>query len=278
MIIYAQSFEYLVKKREKMKKIFFTILATIIIPFSLAHAKTVEHEFTAILGIFNASDTNFTYTLTPQNYAIYSQVNTAGIFDSIYPFQAIYSTTGKIKNNELETRSYKYKSKSLFNKRTRELVYDKSGKPLYRLSTKNNTVKKVEIEPDESHKNTTDLQTVFAKLAKQYTELKFCNSRMEVFDGKKRFSVIFKDEGQETLHSNEYSPFAGKATKCSMYIDKLNSKDDDLMWKLTSKHPVYFWIMEDKESKMPFIAHILVEDTPLGRLDVYTKNITVKDK
>ena len=101
---------------------------------------------------------------------------------------------------------------------------------------------------------------------------------MEVFDGKRRFDVIFKDEGQDTLSKNEYSPFSGNATKCSMYIDKLNSKDDDLMWELTSKHPVYFWIMEDKESKMPFIAHVLVEDTPLGRLDVYTKNITVKDK
>ena len=160
---------------------------------------------------------------------------------------------------------------------TKELVYNNNGEPVYRLSSKNDKSKKVEITPDLNNKDTTDLQTVFAKLAKQYNELKFCDSRMEVFDGKRRFDVIFKDEGEDELTANEYSPFKGNAKKCSMYIDKLNSKDDDLMWELTSKHPVYFWIMEDKESKLPFIARVSVEDTPLGRLDVYTQNISIKD-
>lgn len=258
-----------------MKKIplYFALLFTV----SDVQAAVVEHDFTAILGVFNASDTKFTYELTPQNYAIRSEVKTAGVFDTLYPFKAIYSTTGNIKKKDFETTSYKYTSQSRFTKRTKELVYNDKGEPIYRLSSKNDKAKKVDITPDINNKDTTDLQTVFAKLAKQYNELKFCDSRMEVFDGKRRFDVIFKDEGQDTLQKNEYSAFEGPAAKCSMYIDKLNSKDDDLMWELTSKHPVYFWIMEDKESKMPFIAHVLVEDTPLGRLDVYTKNITIKD-
>lgn len=260
-----------------MKKIVL-LFCFLLINASIARAGIVEHNFTAILGVFNASDTKFTYELTPKDYAIRSEVKTAGVFDTLYPFKAIYSTTGNLKGKDFETTSYKYQSQSRFTKRTKELVYNDKGEPIYRLSSKNDESKRVEITPDINNKDTTDLQTVFAKLAKQYNELKFCDSRMEVFDGKRRFDVIFKDEGQDTLSKNEYSPFSGNATKCSMYIDKLNSKDDDLMWELTSKHPVYFWIMEDKESKMPFIAHVLVEDTPLGRLDVYTKNITVKDK
>ena len=258
-----------------MKKIYLFFLPLIVI--GEAQAALVEHDFTAILGVFNASDTKFTYELTPQNYAIRSEVKTAGVFDTLYPFKAIYSTTGNIKDKDFETTSYKYKSQSRFTKRTKELVYNDKGEPIYRLSSKNDESKRVDITPDVNNKDTTDLQTVFAKLAKQYNELKFCDSRMEVFDGKRRFDVIFKDEGQDTLQKNEYSSFEGPATKCSMYIDKLNSKDDDLMWELTSKHPVYFWIMEEEQSKMPFIARVSVEDTPLGRLDVYTKNITVKD-
>ncbi len=260
-----------------MKKIYIAALFLLFFT-TIARAKTVEHDFTAILGVFNASDTKFTYALTPSDYAIRSEVKTAGLFDTLYPFKAVYSTTGNIKDKDFETTSYKYHSQSRFTKRTKELVYNDKGEPIYRLSSKNDKKKKVEITPDINNKDTTDLQTVFAKLAKQYNELKFCDSRMEVFDGKRRFDVIFKDEGQDELPPHELSPFAGPAAKCSMYIDKLNSKDDDLMWELTSKHPVYFWIMEDKETNMPFIARVLVEDTPLGRLDVYTKNITVKDK
>ncbi len=258
--------------KKKVLTFFFLMILT-----STARATTIEHNFTAILGIFNASDTTFTYSLTPQDYAIRSEVRTAGLFDTLYPFKAVYSTTGKINEQDFETTSYKYTSQSRFTKRTKELVYNNNGEPVYRLSSKNDKSKKVEITPDLNNKDTTDLQTVFAKLAKQYNELKFCDSRMEVFDGKRRFDVIFKDEGEDELTANEYSPFKGNAKKCSMYIDKLNSKDDDLMWELTSKHPVYFWIMEDKESKLPFIARVSVEDTPLGRLDVYTQNISIKD-
>ena len=100
---------------------------------------------------------------------------------------------------------------------------------------------------------------------------------MEVFDGKRRFDVIFKDEGIEELPANEYSDISGKAAKCSMYIDKLGSKEDDLLWELTSDRPIYFWLMEDKDKKMPFIARISINETPLGKLDAYAKKITIKD-
>ena len=96
---------------------------------------------------------------------------------------------------------------------------------------------------------------------------------MQVFDGKRRFDTIFKDEGTEEISANEYSPYAGTAHKCSMYIDKLLNDGDDLLWELTSEKPIVFWILEDKESKLPFIARIEVEDTPLGRLLAYTQTI-----
>lgn len=241
-------------------------------------AFTVEHDFTVILGIFNASDTNFSYSLSPQEYSVSSEVATAGMFNTLYPFKAIYATTGKIKKNDMETTSYKYQSQSRFTKRTKQLIYDNSGNPIYRLSSKNDQEKKVNIDQNLNSKDTTDLQTVFAKLSRQYNKVKFCDSRMEVFDGKRRFDVIFKDEGIEDLTPDgKYFNFSGKASKCSMYIDKLNSKDDDLMWELTSERPIYFWIMEDAKTKHPFIAKISVEETPLGKLDVYAKNITVKE-
>ena len=260
-----------------MKKILLTIPFIFAIFIKSASAFTVEHNFAVILGVFNASDTRFSYSLSSDSYAVNSEVKTAGLFDSLYPFKALYSTTGKIKKDEFETTSYKYQSQSRFNKRSKELIYDNNGIPLYRISSKNDKSKKVDIENNINNNDTTDLQTVFAKLAKQYNEVKFCDSRMEVFDGKRRFSVIFKDEGIEEISASEHSNIHGKAAKCSMYIDKLNSKEDDLLWELTSERPVYFWIMETSNKKIPFIAKISINETPLGKLDVYTKNITIKD-
>mgnify|MGYP000763921705 FL=1 len=199
------------------------------------------------------------------------------MFNALYPFKANYATTGKIVNGNFETTGYHYDSQSRFNKRTKELVYDDNGMPLYRISSKNDKTKKVEIEQNADNRDTTDLQTVFAELARQYNNVKFCDSRMQVFDGKRRFDVIFRDEGKERLVANEYSPYGGDAAKCSMYIDKLGAKGDDLLWELSSDRPIYFWLLEDSEKHKPFIARISIDDTPLGRLNVYTNKVTVKD-
>ncbi len=240
-----------------------------------AHSTTVEHEFTVIIGPFDASRTMFSYSLNKASYKIESTVRTAGMFNTLYPFRADYMTSGNINNGKLQTRHYYYRSKSRFNRRSKELVYNEKGMPVYRISSKNDKEKKVAIEESPDNVGTTDLQTVFAALSKQYNDVKFCDSRMQVFDGKRRFDVIIKDEGKEEISAGQYSSFHGTAAKCSMYIDKLNSKDDDMLWELTSERPIYFWILE--EQGHPFIARVMVENTPLGRLDAYTSKVTIKE-
>lgn len=259
-----------------MKKTYL-LLSFLLALSSNAHAFSVEHDFTVFIGPFNASKTNFEYALSPAAYSVKSTVKTFGVFDTLYPFEANYATNGKIKNQDLETQSYKYKSKSRFNRRSKELIYNDQGIPVYRLSSKNGREKKVDIAQNAHNQDTTDLQTVFAELARQYNQVKFCDSRMEVFDGKRRFDVIFKDEGKEELKADKNFPFQGTAAKCSMYIDSLGSKGDDLLWDVTSDAPIYFWILEDEQYKLPFIAKIEIESTPLGKLRVYTNNIKIKE-
>lgn len=259
-----------------MKKTLFTLFSLLCLCRE-ADAFSVTHDFTVFIGPFNASQTSFTYALSPDSYAVASKVKTFGLFDTLYPFEARYATTGHIKNGKLETTSYKYQSQSRFTKRKKELIYNEQGVPVYRISSKNDKEKKVEITPDPKNNETTDLQTVFAELARQYNQVKFCDSRMEVFDGKRRFDVIFKDEGKEELAPNQFSPLTGTASKCSMYIDKLGSEGDDLLWQFTSDRPIYFWILADEKTGIPFIAHIEVEETPLGKMNVYTHNITIEE-
>ena len=243
---------------------------------SNAFSYSVEHKFMVTIGPFEASKTGFTYTLSPDSYKVESVAETFGIFDTLYPFRANYFTSGKINQQDFITSDYHYISKSRFNTRTKKLIYNEKGLPTQRISSKNDNQKKVTIVDKPENQDTTDLQTVFAELARQYSIYKFCDSRMRVFDGKRRFDVIFRDEGQEELIPNQYSNISGKATKCSFHIDKLDSKGDDLLWKVTSDRPVYFWLMEDAKQK-PFIARISLEKTPLGPLDVYTTEVKIKD-
>ena len=62
-----------------------------------------------------------------------------------------------------------------------------------------------------------------------------------------------------------------------MYIDKLGSEGDDLLWQFTSDRPIYFWILADEKSGIPFIARVEVEDTPLGKMNIYTNKATIEE-
>ena len=266
--------------KEKLKNMFKRLLfaSFLLCAAHSAAANGLKHDFIVHIGPFDAGRTSFEYNFTPRTYEARSSVETNGLFDLLYPFKAQYLTSGLIRGDEsFQTKVYKYHSQTRSNYRTKEMIYDDKGLPVYRLSSKNDSHRKVDISYDPKNEGTTDLQTVFANIARQYTELRFCDSRMEVFDGKHRFAVVFKDEGDENLTASEISPFGGRAHKCSLYIDKLNNEGDDLLWQITSERPIYFWILEDQTSRLPFIARVNIPDTPLGELNVYTGKITIKD-
>lgn len=257
------------------KKItYLSLFATLF--FSLpVNALSVKHNFNAFIGPFNASIADFEYQLDNKKYAVKSKIKTHGLFDTLYPFEAIYSTTGFLKKNKMQTDTYKYQSQSRFSKRTKDVIYSSQGIPLQIISSKNGREKIKKVNTTENIDDTTDLQTVVASIANQYNKVKNCNAKMRIFDGKRRFDVIFEDLGTDNIKKDENSPFYGEATKCSMYIDKLKEDGDDMLWQLTSDSPIYFWIMKDKNTQAPFIAKINVEDTPLGEMNVYTTNIEV---
>ena len=250
-------------------------LAVLFLLTTDAYAVAVKHHFDAIIGLFNASEADFTYSVDTAKYAVNSNISTKGLFDTLYPFAAEYSTSGKFDAGRMVTENYSYESQSRFTNRTKKVVYQ-NGIPLQSITTKNGKKKVKQIKKRNDVDNTTDLQSVMAAMAEQYTKKQDCNAVKKVFDGKRRYNVIFKDLGQEELEESELSPFFGKAIKCSMYIDRLKEHGNDMLWKMTSESPVYFWIMNDKETNVPFIARVKVNDTPLGDLTVYTTNIEVQ--
>lgn len=258
-----------------IKKIIVFLLIWGIFP-STARAISLKHHFSTTVGIFDAARADFEYDLSGGNYSVKSNIYTNGLFDTLYPFKAHYATTGLVKKHSMQTQTYSYQSQSRFSKRTKNVIYDNKGIPQKIVSTKNGKEKIKSIKNYSNIDDTTDLQTVVAKIAKQYTEQHHCNATMKVFDGKRRFNVIFKDLGQENIEQNQNSPYYGKAVKCSMYIDRLKEEGDDMLWKMTSDSPVYFWIMQDEKTQAPFIAKVYVEDTPLGEMIVYTTKTEVK--
>ena len=258
-----------------IKKLLLPVLF-VVLQSATASATEVKHYFDAVIGVFNAAGADFTYKIGTSAYATKSNIYTKGVFDTLYPFAARYATSGIFKNERMQTENYRYESQSRFNNRTKRVIYDGNGIPVKSISAKNGKEKTKDIIISTDVTDTTDLQSVFADVINQYTKTQRCAAVKKVFDGKRRYNVIFEDLGHEEVEKNKYSPYFGNAVKCSMYIDKLKELGNDMLWKMTSKSPVYLWILKDEKTNIPFIAKIMVEDTPLGQLNVYTKKIEVK--
>lgn len=257
-----------------VKKVLLAIIINILLTAEVG-AVSVKHHFDAVVGIFNAGEADFIYDIDNAKYAVNSKIYTKGIFDTLYPFEAKYSTSGRIEQNLMKTEHYSYESQSRFNKRTKNVVYSNEGIPLKSISTKNGKKREKQIKIKENVDNTTDLQSVMAAMARQYLQVGSCKGVRKVFDGKRRYNVLFEDLGQDWLEQDERSPYFGKALKCSMSIDRLKEESDDMLWKMTSDSPVYFWIMQEDKNGVPFIARVKVGETPLGEMTVYTNKIEV---
>ena len=104
-----------------MNKFITITLLTLFFP-NFAQAFSVKHDFFVTIGIFDASKTEFTYTLNKNNYKIFSKVMTNGFFNTIYPFEAKYTSSGIIKNSQMTTTDYNYESKSKYNSRTKLII------------------------------------------------------------------------------------------------------------------------------------------------------------
>lgn len=241
----------------------------------LVHA-AVEQQLNVRIGPFDAARVQMVYDIGKQDYAFASKVQTAGFFSKLHQFWAEYSSRGDIKNNKLITKDYRYTSQTKSHHRTKQLVFDESGKLDYRLSSKNHKPKKVDIELPDTPFDASDMQTVFSALVKQFQDNKFCAMQKTVFDGKKNYHITLEDEGKTVLQDSEI-PFNGEAWKCSLFIKSLDSEDDDLLLSTTADRPVYFWIMLDEKTKLPFLAKIEIDSTPLGRLKAYTTKVDIKD-
>ena len=61
------------------------------------------------------------------------------------------------------------------------------------------------------------------------------------------------------------------------YLDKQEILEDtDAGFLLNQDEPIYFWVLKDEKTKAWFIAKILIENTPFGKLQAVTTKIEVK--
>ena len=112
---------------------------------------------------------------------------------------------------------------------------------------------------------------MFGELAQKIIKKGNCDLEQYSFNGKKYAKSMVKTLKKEKIKTDY---FAGKALKCQYKQEIL--EDTDAGFLLNQDEPIYFWVLKDEKTKAWFVAKILIENTPFGKLQAVTTNIEVK--
>lgn len=236
-----------------------------------AFALEVTHKMSTSIGVFDACEQSLIYRFYgDKDYDIKTTLHTTGVFGTLYSFRAMYHAVGTYQKQNFKPQDYFYEAHSAFHDRTKEIVYN-DGVPQYRISTKDKSKRKDKIVVDEKYDSAIDLLSTFALLTEQVIRQNNCDMERYSFNGKKYTLSTVKSRGKEKIKTPY---FAGKALKCEYHLEVLD--DADAGFLLTKDVPIYFWVLRDEKSDAPFVAKIVVESTPFGKLESLTTEIEVK--
>ncbi|MBR5599012.1 MAG: DUF3108 domain-containing protein [Alphaproteobacteria bacterium] len=228
----------------------------------------LKQNFGIKVGVFDAGSVEVKYNSKNGAYVIETKVVTKNFFGKVYPFFAKYEAEGLEVSNGVKPVSYKTETVGRNHKRTKRIFYDKNGRGVKRIATKDGKISQRDIKDMPETADLSDLQSVFAEMIKNILKTGSCSLEREVYDDKKYYKVFIRDEGAE----NRWFEFLKKnenAYKCSVYIHNLKQNNDNILWDLSADRPINMWFVVDAKREVLEIYEIKIDKTMVGDIVVY---------
>lgn len=183
-----------------------------------------KNRFSVTYGIygggFQALNIDITYDLNKTDYDARMNAKPYGVLGKLLPWAGKYETKGIIKNATLIPIEHDRIS-AWRDDKSHVIMSYKNGQfsQLKEISDEKgkNSSRIVPVEQDLSQ-DTVDLVTAVTDMLVRSTDKNDCTYSKEVFDGRRRFRMTFKDEGTQNLVKSAVNIFGGTAHVCRMEL------------------------------------------------------------
>ena len=189
-------------------------------------------------GGMRALHASLAMNMTQEEYEVALDARTQGFIGKIFPWKGHYETLGTTDGDSLSPKEYK--SVSIWKKKAKQTRLEyKDGAFKAKHTLKNGkTTTQTKIK-DKLTKDTVDMLTGAVQLLQKTGHENGCNGSVPVFDGKRRFNLVFKDQGKDTIRKTKYSVFHGQAIKCIVEVEPVlgfKEKDKKRGWMAVQNH------------------------------------------
>ncbi len=185
-----------------------------------------EVEYDVYAGGIHAVRANMIMDFTQKGrYIMGFGAETRGFLGSIVPWSGTFETRGwslsgsphiripekhistAMWRDEEEVKTYSYDKEKGFLDLTTEYV---GKKP------------RTETPDEELTKGTTDIISATLMVMEQVSDGKPCEGNREIFDGKRRFKLIFHHKGYVMLEKTRYNAYEGPAVECVVEVEPVS--------------------------------------------------------
>lgn len=189
-----------------------------------AQNKAITAQYNVYAGGIHAVEAELLLQQESSKYSAKLATATRGLLGNLAPWSGVFETKGVVRKNnkspikhtatakwreDVETKTYQYQSNGAF-KAFQNIEEGKDKTP-------------EKIDPALTQ-NTIDVLTATWREMDRITAGKSCGGMSEIFDGERRFKLVFKTTGQEKLKANDYNIYQGSATVCTAEVEPKGGK------------------------------------------------------
>jgi hypothetical protein len=189
-------------------------------PASLAaDAPVVGLDYKIYIGGLEAVAATATIASAPSHYDVEIKAVTAGAIGRIFPWTIQIGSKGNVLGMTLQPLQHDQTSNFQGKDRSVTLVYDGHGGFVERKVAPDAHEDARDDVPADQTRDTLDIVSGVLAGLRNVDRTGSCNGRVPVFDGRRRFDLVYSDDGHEKLEASGVATFDGDALRCAVKVE-----------------------------------------------------------
>lgn len=185
----------------------------------LSSKPSVTLDYKIYIGGLEALSATAAIASESDHYDIEIKATTAGAIGKVMPWAVRIASKGNVSNDTLQPVEHVQNNNFQGKDRSVTLSYDGHGGFLNRTVKPDANEDQRDQVPADLTRDTLDIVSGVLQGLRTVDRTGKCDSKVPVFDGRRRFDLVFSDDGHETLESSGVAVYSGDALKCGVKVE-----------------------------------------------------------
>ncbi len=153
-----------------------------------------------------------------ERYSIVFDAETRGMLGSLAPWKGQFSSKGWIKNGSLAPELHESVSLWRDEKEIKSYNYTKDGEFKNIVTLYKHKKPRTRVPDKKLTKGTIDALSATMMIMEHIADGGNCEGETEIFDGKRRYKLVFSHNDFVTLKKSKYNAYSGAAAECTVEV------------------------------------------------------------